>query len=839
MKLGKTYFSGSLTFDEGNNFIGPNTSVLTGSLSGSVKGTFEGSFAGDTLTNISGAFDAVSASIASDRLKNTTDTLTGDLTVTGTLTAQDLHVQEITSSVLYSSGSNIFGNQSSDTHQFTGSLQVSGSTNYLLGSVGIGTTSPVQKLDVEAGHISVDAGYGLVWSGDADRIITPEDNTTGGLFKVASGAATRFMRASTESMRIDGNGNLGIGNSSPQQKLVVATATNGKGVEIAPGTLSYIQAYDRGTSAYSNLKIDALNIQFGTNNGTERMRIDSSGNVGIGSTTPTGSLDVTGTITSNTNFNLHSDGIGVIGKIGNTANDVNIFSTSAGHNGLRMHTNGILPTDNTGTIIDNDADLGDVNYRFKNLYMAGAAQIGDNVYMTAGQLYLGASGATTDDSHRVYSLSGAFQIESRESGTWTQRMTIDTSGNVGIGNTSPFSKLQIGNNTFSGGNGMYTNDRVGISNHGSLTGLMLASTYNDATYPEYGLVFVQGASTSSYNVWSISPDGPAKGDSLNFIYGSNATNIHTATPKVVFDGNGNVGIGINSPNLSSSGRALTVNSTATANAAVEISDGGTLAGLLWGRSGTGVNVWSIPSIPLGFGAANKERMRLNPSNETMTLTANTATGTNWIQFRNNAGTAQGYVGFGSSSSNNMYISQESSNVPIIFLNGGVERMRIESGGEVGIGTTSPQGGMHVKGNPIVVDDGYQNHQTMIYTSGQSGTYNGSFTFETPETGNGASSQGYGGYVCEIYISGYSGIYCHAIFSGYINVGITAGEATILRSSGGWSISQSVKSGTYQGLSFVLDYPNGLIHPCARIFFTKGGDNANAGYDFTNVTTTWS
>ena len=69
---------------------------------------------------------------------------------------------------------------------------------------------------------------------------------------------------------------------------------------------------------------------------------------------------------------ITSSGVGVIGAVGNTANDVNIYSTTAGHNGLRMHSNGILPTDNTGTIIDNDADLGDVSYRFKDLYLGGS-----------------------------------------------------------------------------------------------------------------------------------------------------------------------------------------------------------------------------------------------------------------------------------------------------------------------------------------------------------------------------------------------------------------------------------------------------------------------------------
>ena len=130
------------------------------------------------------------------------------------------------------------------------------------------------------------------------------------------------------------------------------------------------------------------------------------------------------------------------------------------------------------------------------------------------------------------------------------------------------SKIQVGNNTFSGGNGMHNDTRVGISNHGILTGMMLASTYNDAAHPEYGLVFVQGPSTSSYNVWSISPDGPAKGSSLVFNYQAQSTNIHApANAKVCFQGStGNVGIGTTSPDAKLEVRHATyahTNETAT------------------------------------------------------------------------------------------------------------------------------------------------------------------------------------------------------------------------------------------------------------------------------------
>lgn len=63
-------------------------------------------------------------------LKNTTDTLTGNLTVTGTVTAQEFHTEFVSASIIYESGSTKFGDTIDDSHDFTGSLNVSGSGVY-------------------------------------------------------------------------------------------------------------------------------------------------------------------------------------------------------------------------------------------------------------------------------------------------------------------------------------------------------------------------------------------------------------------------------------------------------------------------------------------------------------------------------------------------------------------------------------------------------------------------------------------------------------------------------------------------------------------------------------
>ena len=95
--------------------------------------------------DISGSFTSLSSSLegrvttnenslsslntaTSSYLLNTTDTLNGDLTVTGIVTAQEFHTEFVSSSIIYESGSTQFGNSSDDTHIFSGSVNIDGTT---------------------------------------------------------------------------------------------------------------------------------------------------------------------------------------------------------------------------------------------------------------------------------------------------------------------------------------------------------------------------------------------------------------------------------------------------------------------------------------------------------------------------------------------------------------------------------------------------------------------------------------------------------------------------------------------------------------------------------------
>jgi hypothetical protein len=166
-----------------------------------------------------------------------------------------------------------------------------------LTALSTGTLSATGVATFSAGTVSLPA------------ITTTGDTNTGIFFPAADTIA--FTEGGAESMRIDSSGNVGIGTSSPSSKLTVGGNPPTAGAIAAVGAAAGISLalsdnvnsslYVRNAAGGPVIGTDAGNaLRFATSgNATtdEKMRIDSSGNVGIGTSGPSGRLDVVNTTT--------------------------------------------------------------------------------------------------------------------------------------------------------------------------------------------------------------------------------------------------------------------------------------------------------------------------------------------------------------------------------------------------------------------------------------------------------------------------------------------------------------------------------------------------------------
>jgi len=206
------------------------------------------------------------------------------------------------------------------------------------GNVGIGTTSPANNLVVYNG--SGWAGEDLNGTSGGELIFRQSGTLKANIYAststgfVLNGASeTIFQIGSSEKMRIDSSGNILIGGTSTtnspiefQQdgdaliKRLFVTTTSGNVyayINSQDGYESWIQFggqtnYNNGVIKYS----DASNFMSFWTNTTEKMRITSGGNVGIGTTAPAYNLDVTGSISADS---FLGKSFGMTGASGSTA----------------------------------------------------------------------------------------------------------------------------------------------------------------------------------------------------------------------------------------------------------------------------------------------------------------------------------------------------------------------------------------------------------------------------------------------------------------------------------------------------------------------------------------
>jgi hypothetical protein len=372
---------------------------------------------------------------------NGSQAVTGSLTVTGQVVAQTLNVQQVTSSIVYSSGSNIFGNSLGNTQQFTGSVSVTGSLTVTTN----GTELQVTSTGVNLGNALTDS-------------------------HIISGS----LRVNPNGLFVSGSGNVGVGTTSPTDfgstyKVISIDGAGGGGVLdlMNTGVRTLTLAVDGGEPSISS-RVSGNPIVFKTNNaGTIATRLTIAS---------TGAATFSSSITTNGDISYYNAGnLNALITSGATANGRMYFYASAtadiglqaGGNSWFLNNLGIGTNSPSATLdIGSGKNLsgtdpisvytdvrvasavtgGLIGYNLRMVALAGSYTVA-NMYGIKTNTAVVQSGVTVTNSYGIYI---GRTDDPTSGGIVTNKyalVTEATAGNVGIGTPTPATLLNLKSST--------------------------------------------------------------------------------------------------------------------------------------------------------------------------------------------------------------------------------------------------------------------------------------------------------------------------------------------------------------------------------------------------------
>ncbi len=546
--------------------------------------------------------------------------------------------------------------------KFTGSSAIGNSqitdngTNVIVGGSG---TSTFKFLVAVPGTSLIGSSVSMTSVSSSQNAFQINHYGTGNLIEAAgSTAVTSFSVSNSGGGYFAGN--VGIGTTSPTTKLTVY----GGYANFTDGTINVYAGSDGNGGLFGTI---TNHYQRFITNDTERMRITSGGNVGIGTQSPSSALDVRGvvTITDTNPYIRWNNTSGTRLAYIQHATDL-VLNTDTGamafatNNNERMR---IAFGGNVGIGTPSPAEKLDVS---------GSVRItGQATNFSVGSAGLNIDRISASGLIRIYGVTGTGSAGDLALGTDnSERMRITSGGNVGIGNASP---------TSAGG---YATLSMGGS--GSTKGQI---TWNS------------GATNIGYSY----------NDSTNMTFGANNDLIFATTSsgneRMRITSGGNVGIGTTSP---TQGKLVVVggvtNSIATISAsfgtnnALNIGDDGTNAVLGVGNSGTDIVFLKRAS------GVYSEAMRI-ASDGALLLGTYSQTNDKVLDLRSNAGILSIVTSATNSQGSTIsYSYANGSQGPLKFANAGGVIMTLQAGGTInmlslGTGIVYSNGGTLTSTNP--------------------------------------------------------------------------------------------------------------------------------------------
>ena len=446
------------------------------------------------------------------------------------------------------------------------------------GNVGIGQSNPSGKLEVNGGYVTLRSGASSFPDGISAPVIYGSigggsgtfDQTGNLVLQTRSDAGNYSIcmvtgDTPTERLRIDSSGNVGIGNANPEAKLHVAYASGNPQI-IIERTTSSTAKY--GLHAFSN----TFTIRDQAQN-QERLRIDSSGNVGIGTVSPSQKLDVsTGYLNFTDNYGIRWGGATSTAFYGNSAGNFIGFQTGTNER-MRIDSLGRV---GVGTISPSapmhvkKADISTSGLVDGLRLQQGSATNGNRLSLTFGSLdnftVAGVNGVIETHSGTEANNVGRLEFYTKASGSSVaERMRIDNSGRVGIGASSPSDLLHV---------------RVNASGDQSVLRLSNANATQGNTV---GINFAPANDIVSVAIKAIAEDShnavAERDGALGFFTRLNGGSI---TEKARIDSSGNLMLGTTTPGagggdeltLATSGQTgITIRSGTTSKGAIYFADG--------------------------------------------------------------------------------------------------------------------------------------------------------------------------------------------------------------------------------------------------------------------------